>query len=59
MHDLIEKQHRTDAITRKRDEAARVSVEKSMMLRDLILDVARKEDEILKPITIEAHKQEW
>ena len=56
---ILDKNHRTDSIKLNREESINLSVKKNLAIRDLIIDVAKKQDWNLQPVTLETHKEEW
>jgi hypothetical protein len=59
IYDILEKKKRIEEIKRGKEEKVEVNLHKSIQIRDLISDVAKKEEEIWKPITLETHKKQW
>ena len=59
IYDILEKNQRIQGIKRGKEDIIQENLHKSIQFRDLIQDVAKKEGEIWKPITLESHKKEW
>lgn len=59
IYDILEKNQRIQVIKRGKEDIIQENLHKSIQIRDLIQDVAKKEEEIWKPITLESHKKEW
>lgn len=59
IYDILEKNQRIQVIKRGKEDIIQENLHQSIQIRDLIQDVAKKEEEIWKPITLESHKKEW